>query len=108
METAELAKNIVIELQNSGCLEKAIRKVMATPNTTTQYPTPEKTSLSYSLRGDCMSLVESITEKYDVESRVVYGALKKLTGVTQPEANEEQLNQRVEILQRWLQTGEFK
>jgi len=106
MDIVELAQQLAIELEKTGCLERIIRKVMVEADPRHQQPR-EKNSLAYSLRGDCLSLANKISEKHGIESRIIFGEMKKLTGVSQPEATEEQLSERVTILQRWLETGKL-
>lgn len=64
-----------------------------------------KDTLSFSLRGDCHSLVKDIAETWNIDERIIYGTLKKVQGVSQPVATDEQLSERVDILREWLDTG---
>jgi hypothetical protein len=115
MKIELLAQNIVKELVSSGALEQAVKRATGattTPVTSnaTLHPTsnndfsPEQ-KLRFSLRGDCMNLVEKIVEKHGIDKKIIFGELKKRTGVSQPEASPEQLSERVDLLQAWLETG---
>ena len=67
-----------------------------------------ESSLTFSLRGDCHSLVEDIAQTWGIEQREIYTALIKKQGVSQPKANPEQLSERVDILRDWLENGVVK
>lgn len=67
-----------------------------------------ESSLAFSLRGDCHSLVEDIAETWGIEQREIYTTLIRIQGVSQPKANPEQLSERVDILREWLETGECR
>lgn len=112
MQIELLAKNIVRELVESGALEQAVKKATGTTPTPPTASTgnfipakPEKNSLAYSLRGDCLSLVDKVCEKWGLEKVAVYSELKKRTGVGQPEASPEKLSERIDLLQCWLEDG---
>jgi hypothetical protein len=115
MEIQELAKHIVAELVSSGALAKAINSANSAPAQCPNFkPKNPETSagaysddqkLKFSLRGDCMSLVEKIIEKHGIDKKTIFIELKRRTGVSQPDANAEQLSERVDLLQRWLQDG---
>ena len=118
MEIQELAKHIVSELVSSGALAKAINSANAVTSAPARCPNfkpknPESSTgaysddqkLKFSLRGDCMSLVEKIIEEYGIDKKTIFIELKRRTGVSQPDANAEQLSERVDLLQRWLQNG---
>lgn len=108
MQIELLAKNIVRELVESGALQMAVTKATGAtptpPTKTTGNFTPDQ-KLRFSLRGDVMNLAGKISEKYGIETRIIFGELKRRTGVSQPEATPEQLSERVDLLQRWLQDG---
>ena len=114
MEIQELAKSIVSELVSSGALERAIAKATAAApqpaasnatlhSNTDKYTDDQK--LRFGLRGDCMNLVEKIVEKYGYDKKIIFGELKKRTGVSQPEATAMQMQERVDLLQVWLECG---
>jgi hypothetical protein len=118
MEIQELAKHIVAELVSSGALAKAINSANAVTSAPARCPNfkpknPENSTgdytddqkLKFSLRGDCMNLVERIIEKHNIDKKTIFIELKRRTGVSQPEANQQQLSERVDLLQRWLKEG---
>jgi hypothetical protein len=95
-----IAQRIAADILSSGVIQQSLAKEFG-------YPTQSANDkpLSLSLRGDCFSLANAISEKHNIETRIIFGEMKKLTGVSQPEANEQQLSERIVILQRWLETG---
>lgn len=62
-------------------------------------------SLSFNLRGDCHALVKDVAEEWGVDEKIIYGKLKKIQGISQPQATDEQLSERVDILRDWLENG---
>lgn len=62
-------------------------------------------TLSFSLRGDCHSLVKDVSEEWGIDERIIYGKLKKIQGISQPMASDKQLSERVDILRDWLENG---
>lgn len=114
MEIELLAKHIVAELVSSGALARAINAAnAATPQSVTSYATlhsnaenyTDDQKLRFGLRGDVMNLVARVCERHNLESKVVFGELKKRTGVSQPEATPMQLQERIDLLQIWLESG---
>jgi hypothetical protein len=115
MEIQELAKSIVSELVSSGALEQAVKRATGatTPSVTYNtalHPTTngnftDEQKLRFGLRGDVMNLVGKVCERHNLESKVVFGELKKRTGVSQPEASPMQLQERIDLLQIWLESG---
>ncbi|MCL5124018.1 MAG: hypothetical protein M1511_05880 [Deltaproteobacteria bacterium] len=104
MQIEQLAQNIVKELVSSGALEQAVAKATAvTSNGADNYTDDQK--LRFGLRGDVMNLVGRVCERHNLESKIVFGELKKRTGVSQPEATPMQLQERIDLLQIWLESG---
>ena len=107
-----LAKNIAAEMVESGALARALNKTVNSPVTSNATPptastgnfTPDQ-KLRFGLRGDVMNLVERIVEKHGIDKKIIFGELKKRTGVSQPEASPKQLSERIDLLQIWLETG---
>lgn len=111
MELHTLSNLIAAELVSSGALERAVAKATGPTVTsnTTLHSTTDKYSddqkLRFGLRGEVMNLVGKVCERHNLESKVVFGELKKRTGVSQPEATPMQLQERIDLLQIWLETG---